>query len=353
LLRILLIDDDVHVLACLQAMIPWSDLGYEISGTAGNGSDALRLIQEDMPDVVITDLKMPVMDGLEFCRNLQALRDDIPILFLSAYEDFETARLAMKYNVTDYILKPINPQKIQLLCSILQELGSSYQQQVFFTRIRDSQSRQQEIAERLHTCDTAWFSGFFVHFTDCLSCRFQLIREACVSMIQILYRTEINGQKARKIAELQQHATKMEMVSFVAEQYDDFLKNAAAGSIDYYDGIFQQIRAFIQENFTSPLFDSSSIVARFHFSQDYLNRIFASHAGETLNAHINRLRMEHALALLQDLDLSIKNVAESSGYSNQNYFARIFKKQTGITPSEYQMELRLSSNAESGLRELA
>ncbi len=343
MLHILLIDDDVHMLECLKTMIPWAELGYEITGTAQNGADALQLIQKQMPDVVITDLKMPVMDGLEFCRNLQVLRDDVPIIFLSAYEDFETARLAMKYNVTEYLLKPINPQKIQLLRSILLELATSRQQQSFFAEICNSQERQQMITEHLHAGDADWFNNFFMQFTDCISCRFQLIKEACISMVQLLYHPDKKMLKAKKCSELIQLSTKMEMVSFVAELYDKVLNVPTSSSTDYYHGIFQQIKAFILENYTSPQFDSSMIVARFHFSLDYLNRIFSSHAGETFNAYISRLRMDHALELLQNLDVSINSVAELSGYSNQNYFARIFKKQMQMTPTEYRMQLRLKS----------
>ncbi len=341
MLQILLIDDDVHMLECLKTMLPWTELGYEIAGAAENGSEALQMIQKHMPDIVITDLKMPVMDGLEFCRNLQSLRDDVPIIFLSAYEDFETARLAMKYNVTEYLLKPINPQKIQLLCSILTELSSSRQQQAFYIEICNSSKRQETIVERLQANDADWFNNFFIQFTDCLSCRFQLIKEACLCMIQLLYRADKGTLKSQKSADLIALSTKMEMVSFVAELYDKAVNGSDAGKTDYYAGIFHQVKAFILENYTSTQFDSSMIVSRFHFSLDYLNRIFSSHAGETFNTYISRLRMEHALELLQNLDVSINSVAELSGYSNQNYFARIFKKQMQMTPTEYRMQLRL------------
>ena len=89
----------------------------------------MALVQARQPDVVITDVKMPVMDGLEFCQHLNALNDALPVIIISAYEDMETARYAMKYNVTEYLLKPMNARKIELLCSILRELAQSKRQQ--------------------------------------------------------------------------------------------------------------------------------------------------------------------------------------------------------------------------------
>lgn len=91
MLKALLVDDDMHMLDFLQKMIPWENVGFCVCGAAANGAAALALVQACQPDVVITDVKMPVMDGLEFCQHLNALNDALPVIIISAYEDMETA----------------------------------------------------------------------------------------------------------------------------------------------------------------------------------------------------------------------------------------------------------------------
>ena len=176
MLKALLVDDDMHMLDFLQKMIPWESVGFCVCGAAANGAAALALVQARQPDVVITDVKMPVMDGLEFCQHLNALNDALPVIIISAYEDMETARYAMKYNVTEYLLKPMNARKIELLCSILRELAQSKRQQAVWVEICESVERQQAIASRLRSGDKAWLEDFFLMLSDCLLCQFPLVR---------------------------------------------------------------------------------------------------------------------------------------------------------------------------------
>lgn len=344
MLRVLLVDDDLTMLKILEQKVPWADYSCQVMGTAMDGEQALALVHRELPDLVVTDIKMPVMDGLDFCRALQKIRDDIPIILLSAYEDFETARFAMKYNVTDYLLKPLNEQNIQLLCSILRELQRSHDQLEFYTALCTAE-RQREIRSHLAAGDVEWFCDFFIRFTDCFSVRFQTVREACVRMIELLYALRPDGPKeiAAQTAALMEYPSKMEMVSFVTELYDRVLNVAdyAPVKIDYQSSIFQQVYDYIMENFAQPDFSATALSERFHFSADHINRLFSRRTGQTLSVYINEQRIHRALELLHNPDIPIGEVAERSGFRNQNYFTRSFKKATQLTPTEYRLRLQL------------
>ena len=340
MLKALLVDDDMHMLDFLQKMIPWENVGFCVCGAAANGAEALALVQACQPDVVITDVKMPVMDGLEFCQHLNALNDALPVIIISAYEDMETARYAMKYNVTEYLLKPMNARKIELLCSILRELAQSKCQQAVWVEICESVERQQAIAARLRSGDKAWLEDFFLMLSDCLLCQFQLVRSACTQLLRIYYdgRYDSAARLAKSTQELGGLFSKMEMVEYVQNVYfSRFGENAAS-----YRNTLAMLKTYIEQNYTSPLFDSTMVSERFHFSIGYLNRIFTMGTGSTINAYLQQLRIERAKNLLQNSDVAINSVAELSGYSNQNYFARAFKKKTGITPSEYRLQHRIA-----------
>ena len=341
MLGVLLIDDDVNMLELLKTTVPWEQYGYAVTGTAKNGAEALLFMEHSLPNLIVTDVKMPVMDGLSFCKYVRQLRDDIPIILLSAYEDIETAKLAMKYNVTEYLLKPLNQQNIQLLCQILQELAHNYEQQLFFTSLCNLPDQQNEITARLISGDAVWFQDFFARFTNCFSISFQYVLAACLNMIQLLYANHPDGSRliAEESYRLHQCATKLDMVMHVAGLYAHVLHaNVQDEAPTNYQGqIFQQILEYLNNNFMQPDCSVSMLAERFHFSADHINRLFKRNTGETVNVYINKKRMEYALNLLPNLDLSINEVAIMAGFSNQTYFARLFRKNLQMSPTEYRL----------------
>ena len=102
---ILIVDDEPIVKIALRSILPWEEHGFSICGTASNGLEALPLIEQHHPDVIITDLKMPGMDGLELIRTLKEKNCPGEILVLSNYEDFDSVRSALLLGAADYLLK--------------------------------------------------------------------------------------------------------------------------------------------------------------------------------------------------------------------------------------------------------
>lgn len=347
MLQVLLVDDDVNMLELLKVQIPWERCGYTVMDTAHNGEAALKLIERRMPDLIITDVKMPVMDGLSFCKSVRQMRDDVPIILLSAYEDMETARLAIKYNVIEYMLKPLGHQKIQLICQLLQELAHNHEQQLFYVSICNLPSFQCEITTHLVKMDVDWFQTFFDRFVSCFSIRFQIIQTACVNMINLLYANYTDGSRLirEQRERLYQCNTKLEMVSLVSQLYDQVLHPVESEifSGNYQRGIFQQIYDYVSEHYMLPECGASMLADRFHFSSDHISRLFRRYTGETLSAYINKRRMEYALELLENPKLSVNDVAIQSGFRNQNYFARFFRKNMQVSPTEYRVRRQIEA----------
>ncbi|WP_424767835.1 response regulator [Paenibacillus sp. sgz302251] len=111
--QVLLVDDEVFVRQGLIELIDWPGCGFEIMDEAGNGEDALEIIRLKKPDLVITDIRMPVLDGLELIRRASQEQLHTMFIIVSGYNEFEYAQQAVRFGVHDFILKPIDENVLQ------------------------------------------------------------------------------------------------------------------------------------------------------------------------------------------------------------------------------------------------
>ncbi|MGW9530069.1 response regulator transcription factor [Paenibacillus terrae] len=129
--KIAIIDDERQVLKGMKRAIPWDELGAEWVGEASNGEDGLEMIRSVRPDIVITDLYMPVMSGLDMMEQLRKEGFQGKIIILSGYSDFEHARQALRFQVSDYVSKPISlPTLKSILSELIQELEEEKEKRV-------------------------------------------------------------------------------------------------------------------------------------------------------------------------------------------------------------------------------
>ena len=114
--RLLLVDDEPDVLEAIRSLVPWETYHIELFGTAKNALEALQVMEKDPPDLVITDVKMPVVDGIEMIRRAKSMELDAEFIVLSGYDEFEFAKSAMSLGVRYYLLKPCGEKETWRLC---------------------------------------------------------------------------------------------------------------------------------------------------------------------------------------------------------------------------------------------
>lgn len=105
---VLLVDDEDEVIQVIIKKIDWEKLGFSVIGYANNGLKALEMVEEFQPDIVMTDIKMPYMDGMELCKRIKADFPATKILLFTGFDEFEYAKEAIHLEVEEYILKPVN-----------------------------------------------------------------------------------------------------------------------------------------------------------------------------------------------------------------------------------------------------
>lgn len=119
--KVLIVDDEVFVRKGLQKLIPWEKYKFSIAGEAKHGGEALEMIKQLSPDLVVTDIMMPVLDGLGLIRTVREAGENNPeFIIISGYNEFKYAQQAIRYNVQDYILKPVDVKEME---TVLQKLA--------------------------------------------------------------------------------------------------------------------------------------------------------------------------------------------------------------------------------------
>lgn len=213
--KILIADDEYEVRNGLSNYFPWKDYGFEVVYQAENGRQVLDYIKKEPIDVILCDIMMPVMTGIEVIKILFEKESPIKIVFISGHKDFEYARQALKYGVSDYLLKPTKNQDLITLCEKLKAdldrkktlennltdpkdhlNGCNYYQQIILTVKNYLENHYQDaslekVAELVHM-NPIYLSKFFKEKTGENFSDFLLLtrmKKAAELLLDISYRT--------------------------------------------------------------------------------------------------------------------------------------------------------------------
>ncbi len=140
--RVVIADDERAIRTGLQIIVDWNKLGFEIAGCASDGEEALQMLLKQNIDVLVTDIRMPRLSGLQLVKKVQELGLSIHVILLTSYRDFEYARQAISLGVREYLLKPVDEVALQeLLRKMYDELGKRDEE--------DSTHREQQLVSQL------------------------------------------------------------------------------------------------------------------------------------------------------------------------------------------------------------
>lgn len=151
MIKLLIVDDESIIRKGIRTSIDWWKLDVDIVGEARNGKEALEAVQQLLPDIVVTDIRMPHMDGLEFARHLKERFPQTKIVILSGYDDFDYARQALKIGVNEYLMKPVGAAELEaLVLKISDEIARERK------KIEEEQSNLDLIRENFSFIQRKW-----------------------------------------------------------------------------------------------------------------------------------------------------------------------------------------------------
>lgn len=149
MLKVFLVEDEVIIREGLRDIIPWQQYGYTLVGEAGDGEQALPMIRELRPDVLITDIKMPFMDGLALSNFVSRELPNTKIIIVSGYDDFEYARQAIRIGVEQYLLKPVTKAMlIKTLNEVQEKVQAQREQENYLEKFRSEMQEYEQFSRR-------------------------------------------------------------------------------------------------------------------------------------------------------------------------------------------------------------
>jgi two-component system response regulator YesN len=341
--RVLLAEDEPAAAENIDDIIRLYCPGFRLEGTGENGRDALVLAGKLRPDLLLTDIRMPVMDGLELIKRLSGECPEITSIIISGYEDFDYARTALRYGAVDYLLKPIAPATLQAALEntvpLLEEarrrrldalkLTPDEEQRLSYYIKEGIPEKIRQMAEALFT---AWSEEgkadqeiheraglLFGKIREGRPGWFDVDEAALEAMLEHAFRADKAAEKTENLLGI----------------LDDILPGdfTATGKVDTPE-FFSFVTEYLDAHLSTPV-TLTSLCEHFGISQVYMSRIFRKYSGMSFVNYLTRIRIKQAQQLLAKGGMLIRDVADLTGFCDPYYFSKVFRSVTGKSPSEY------------------
>lgn len=389
LFTVIVADDEDELREAVCSLIPWESIGFKLVGSASNGLDALQLTEQIQPDLLLTDIHMPFISGTSLAKQVRELQPLIQVAFLSGYDDFKYAKLAIDYEVISYLLKPISTEELtKALQSIHEKMEARFRSfsvgtdtgsalQLFVSGLLldsfggpASEKTLDELAQLGLSISPS--SQFLVLSTSIdssgpapmksLHTVDNILKKRCSScsipssgrILSLICSDNGFDALSAALAELQQAFRRLYGCSCtigISRQFSSISDchsacreaveaQRSAGDTGIHrisdkEGVSllcNKALHIIEQEYMDEAISLSSVSERLHVSPNYLSANMKKHAGDTFINLLIKKRMEAAHSLLSSGTLKIAEVARRCGYSDQHYFSFCFKKYYGVSP---------------------
>lgn len=375
--KVLIADDELLLLEGIRDFIDWKALDSEVVYTATNGNDALKYLKENLVDILITDIRMPGVDGIGLARYIYESKIPTKVIFLTSYPSFEYMKSGMNYGIDAYVLKDDYMDELE---PVIKKVISKfpYHNKVLneyvnlFILRRGSQKDKEEFLSlwknseyicMLIKLDTDKRFDFSQAVTEIVENNFKgtnvIVNNLSVFEYLCLLPADLNdlNEKCEKTVldienECQANckigiSNKCGDILNLHErliEIDDAVNNISISGVMYFKNIIsnnliKKAVYVIEHHYGEPI-SLSWVANKVGVSASYLSRKFNDEEGCTITEFINRVRINNAVRLLQSTDMLVYEVAEKVGIVDPAYFTNTFKKYVGISPQKYKKELK-------------
>lgn len=386
--KIMFVDDDAIIRRSIVNKIDWKNYGWELVYTARDPMEALDYLKDHQPDIILTDIKMPGISGIEMASIAMDYYPGIKFVFISGYKDFEYAQQVLKLNAVDYLTKPLEQQQLISVLKKAEELYIKDKKTEEILKEKYPQLKRKYISklmrENFQNMDTSFFEEFDVNINN---------GYGIVSFIDIKFSEKVSGEEKKDRVEkicsflegiyqgsiffcmenfeifsiytdstvedesmFYENLVKLENIvtDFVQEKQGsgsvEFIYGSLMHSLNDLYSSYQsalqkinsdiehllfEVRHYIEQNYSDCELSLVKIADYFNVNHCYLTSIFKKKFDINLYDYIIRVRMENASRLILKSDLKNYEIAEATGYKNPQYFSMSFKKYYNCTVTQY------------------
>ena len=392
--KILIADDEPKIRRGLHAQIDRLGLPCEVCAEAEDGEIALEAAERLRPDILLVDINMPFVNGLDFIEALRRTRADARVILITGYEEFEYARRALELDVHAYLLKPINVEELRRAVeTAIDQLEVSRQRNRHFEwAIAQIGNRREFLREeflrdavsgRLEADEIREFRVYFdfpepqrmmlmlisarssaagekpwqhtlrqYALQDALQDGPEGLAYRCLfsddrGNVLLLYdappeldarlteavRAALGGELGLTV---QLETEPVASLTRIAEAYDSAMERMLSSA--QLSPIVDGAKAYIAAHYADPDLSLMEVAEALNAHPAYLSRTMKQELGMPFAKYLTNVRIGKAVQLMRDPSIRIWKVAELVGYSGGNYFSAAFKKVLGVSPADYRME---------------
>ncbi len=394
--RALIADDEPMIREGLKVLVDWEHLGFRIVASVEDGDAALEYVDRDPPiDLLITDVKMPTMTGIELLQKLREQNSDLRVIVISGYNDFDYVRTLVTLGIENYLLKPVNEDELeQTLINVARKLEKEREQKAR-TALDQNLIRENIINRWVHGSisdselqERARFLDINLEAPPYRPVLMKIPHHAASSSsVDVFHRCRqifqqyetcycsrnYNGDILAIFAGVDNEDVMMNLLAeatvSVNESFFISLRVAVGHPVDNYwqiadsfgnlsrQPVYVDLNDYIDSGTTlmqstdkSPFsirlaqyvldhymqeLSLKQLSAHFRCNAAYIGQAFKKDIGVSFGDYLKQMRIEKAKELLRESSMSTGEIAVKVGYANVSYFFSIFKKTTGLSPSEY------------------
>lgn len=330
--KLLIADDEKIIRESVSEMLDWNALNIEITACCKNGLEALDAIMDTAPDIVMTDICMPGLGGLELIEKIQSLDPRIQFVILTGYPEFEYARRALSFGVREFLLKPVSAEAIVTAIENVEKLLPKYDS-ASLTQLIAQLQKARSLSDREQA--RGLLSNFFSH-----SHGLEDLKHLGIALFVELH-TQIGPSSpegmSRFIGELMAETDYERMHAVILDGILELLPARKPARLS----LSNEVKGYVLNHLNDENLSLKFIAENYlYINVNYLSRTFTKQSGEKFSNYLNRTRVERAKKLLSGREPeAVYVIAEAVGFGgNPQYFSQIFKKYTGKTPRQFMEE---------------
>ena len=394
--KVLIADDEPIIREGIRYSVNWDRLNMEVVAEAEDGEEAIEKAILHTVDILLVDINMPIVNGLKVIQQVKTELPHCQVVIITGYDEFKYAQEAVRLHVSDYLLKPVDPDQLEVILNKIQEelvkrkeqnhlwsntfaqisknmstlkmefcrewlLGNLHsdeiESQLRFLQLpvsipqqflaissteyiekrqlmveSEKESYQKKLIERITTVFTDYDIIFFHDDMGSI----------CILAWQVF-----PSNFAARIEEIFKKEWNMYITVYIRENAEDYVHITSFYKEyrDYMENeinispIVRRAKTILEHRYNDPTISLEKVAMELQVSSVYLSRLFKKELGMNFVQLLTRKRISKAIYLLQSTDYPIVAISELVGYDSQHYFSTAFKKATGVSPNRYRRNL--------------